>query len=139
MTSVVDQAYSWWKENNGFLGNERDLMLQSVITAPVQQLSEGISPLFMGPMSLPAKYLAVVQAATLAENLTDYVPEYSKELAVGFKHVTTHLEPIEDIHSLSGVTTAGLINVEYRKIVLPVRTTAGALLLMSVSAEARRH
>lgn len=137
--TVVDLAFSWWKENGGVLVNERDLLLQSVMSAPVEKIGDGICPLFMGPLSLPAKYLAEAHTTTLAQNLTEYVPEYSKEVAEGFNYVTTHLEPVEGIHSLSGLTTAGQINVEYRKIVLPVRTTSGGLLLMSVSAEARRH
>ncbi len=136
--SVVNNAYRWWKENDGVLTNAQDVFSSAVLFAPKVDNGDTLAPLLVGKDSLPAQVLGSTDFGSLATSLR-YQSGYANEVADGYRHALDTSQPIEDIHHCAGLTTAGQIDMTIRKIALPVRTTEGGLLIMAYSERVSIH
>lgn len=132
MNTPTDQAWRWYRRDAGDFAELGDLLTSAVVIAPTNSPGEPIRPLSIGANSLPARVLGSTDVSALSTSLR-YQPAYARQVAEGFRHMLTYMEPLEDVHECVGVTTAGEIDLRIRKLALPIRTTTGGVLIFSFS------
>lgn len=139
MTDLVSEAHDWWKSEGGLLVNYGKLFCQATLNGAIGDRDFSPRPLMIGPNSLVADVLGDNSVETLVENLSAFVPKYATELTDGFRHASEHFEPVWDTHRVEGETTVGPLDCRYQKIILPVKTIAGATFMMSFSQRYTVH
>ncbi len=133
----IDNLVSWWRERNGLFVDLDNVLMKVVMQSkPSRELGHPV-PLLIGTESLSARVLGSTNPKKLSMNINKYIPRYASDNFQGYLYAAEKFEPTLSVHSLTAEISEGPIDFTYQRLLLPVRTRAGAQAMLTYSQPIR--
>lgn len=135
----LDHILEWWKANGGLFSDLAGVQEYAVVHRPPDAADRFPAPILMGPASLQAQTLGCNSPDVLIGEMAKRVPQYAEEGLREYGAALRSWEPTMDVRHVKGQLSCGLVDITYARLLLPVRTSVGARMVMTFSQSVSVH
>ncbi len=129
------QIESWWRRNGGLLQDVEDVLPYIVCDQVPGESDEMVNPLLVGAESFQAKLLDTSDPRILKEELAAQTPQNQRRAVEERLSVFNRWEPDVSVFSRSWAVNGRSFQMQYVRLLAPVKTKVGGRMLITYTAE----